>query len=540
MARPANGRTDELDRVARAGRYRKLLNHSPSPPDRPDTRRTVGTPGRNERKDDDGPTGRTHSMDIAKSGFRLLLAQVFSTALLFVGLAYFARELSPALLGSFFLFRVLNDGIGLLSDFGIRRSVEKRMSENEHPARTMTTGLLMKLALSFAFAGLVLLARGPINGYLGAPLASLLAVSIVLKEIGWFGVHVMRGELRVTETAVVEASRLVVWVVVGVVLVELGYGIRGVVYGFIAGFVVLGLWAFARVETPLGRPSRERAESILSFSKYDFVSNTGSYVYNWIDVGIIGLFLTQSAVGVYEYAWQVTLPIAIVLEVTTKSVFPQVSQWHATEATEEISRVVSQAVSVGLFLSIPALFGALLFSESILLVLFGPQYTAGAAVLTILMGEKIVRSVQVVLNTTLRGIDRPRDSAVATGVTVLVNLGLNFLLVPVYGIRGAAVATVGSVCLNTVLHWYYLRDHVPLRFSWGLVVKIAVVSTLMSAALLPVREMLDVTDLVGLLTVVIGGALLYVGLSTLVPTLRRNLIAPGVRVVLASTGLRRG
>lgn len=479
-------------------------------------------------------------MDIAKSGFRLLLAQVLSTVLLFVGLAYFARKLDPALLGSFFLFRVLNDGVGLLSDFGIRRSVEKRMSENERPAQTLTTGLVMKLTLVFTFAALILLARDPINGYLGARLATLLAVSIVFKEIGWYGVHVMRGELRVTETAVVEASRLVVWVAVGVGLVELGYGVQGIVYGFIAGFVALGLWAFVRIETPFGRPSRECAESILSFSKYDFVSSTGSYVYNWIDVGIIGLFLTQGAVGVYEYAWQVTLPIAIVLEVTTKSVFPQVSQWHATEATEEISRVVSQAVSVGLFLSIPALFGAILFSESILLVLFGPEYVAGAVVLPILMGEKIIRSVQVVLNTTLRGIDRPRDSAIATGATVLVNLGLNVALVPAFGIRGAALATVASVCLNAALHWYYLRDHVPLRFSGRLTAKIAGVSLLMTAVLLLVSRTFDVDNLVGLFAVVTGGALLYFALSTFVPTLRRNLILPGVRVILASTGLRNG
>jgi O-antigen/teichoic acid export membrane protein len=479
-------------------------------------------------------------MSIAKSGFRLLLAQVLSTALLFIGLAYFARKLEPAVLGSFFLFRVLNDGVGLLSDFGIRRSVEKRLSENERPTQTFATGLVMKLALVLSFAGLILLLRGPINGYLGAQLAVLLAVSIVFKEMGWYGVHVLRGELRVTETAVVEASRLVVWVGIGVALVELGYGIRGVVYGFIAGFVVLGLWAFVRIETAFGRPSRECVDSILSFSKYDFVSSTGSYVYNWIDVGIIGLFLAQSAVGVYEYAWQVTLPIAIVFEVTTKSVFPQVSQWHASEDTEEISRVVSQAASVGLFLSVPALFGAILFADSILLVLFGPAYVAGAAVLPILMGEKIVRSVQVVLNTTLRGIDQPRKSAIATGVTVLVNLGLNVVLVPTYGIRGAAVATLGSVCLNAVLHWYYLRDHIPLHFTGRLTAKIAGVSLIMSGVLLLATRVLDVNNIVGLFTVVGGGALIYFLLSAFVPTLRRNLIQPGVRVILASTGLRGG
>jgi O-antigen/teichoic acid export membrane protein len=474
-------------------------------------------------------------MSLAESGLRLLVAKVISTVILFVGLAYFARELSPALMGSFFLFRVLNDGAGLLSDAGMRRGVEKRVSEDERPSETVTTGLVMKLASALCFGSVVFLLRGTINGYLGAPLATLLAASIVVRELGWFGVHVLRGELRIRETAVIEASRLVVWVCLGVVLVELGYGVRGVAYGFIAGLVSLTVLAFVRIDTPFGRPSVEAASSILSFSKYDFVSNAGDYIYNWIDIGIIGLFLTQNAVGIYEYAWQITLPVALLVETTTATLFPQISRWHTSEATGEIGRVVSQTINAGLFVSVPALFGALLFAEPILSVLFGPPYAAGAVVLIVLMGEKVIRAVQSILNVTLRGIDRPKEAAVATAITIVTNLGLNFALVPVYGIRGAAVATFASVLLNGIVHWHYLSGHVDLRFPVALGSRVIAASVLMFVPLAVLDRLVRIDTLPELLSVVVVGVVIYLGGASLVPVLRREIIYPGIEIVLGSS-----
>jgi O-antigen/teichoic acid export membrane protein len=323
-----------------------------------------------------------------------------------------------------------------------------------------------------------------------------------------------------------------VWVGVGVALVEVGWGIRGIIYGFMSGFAVLGVWAFARVETPFGRPSIDRVDAILSFSVYDFVSNAGDYAYNWVDVGIIGIYLTQSAVGTYEYAWQVTLPVAIVLEVIAKSLFPQVSRWHASQSTDDIAQVAKIAIGTGLFLSIPAFFGAILFSESILLVLFGPAYVAGATVLPILMAEKIVRSVQVVLSTVLRGVDRPEQSALATGTTVVVNVLLNLLLIPTIGIRGAAFATLGAVCLNAGLHWYLLRSHHRIQFPTGLAVRIAGASTVMALILIPGRWVFEVNSAPELLAVVVGGVVSYSALTALVPSLRQSFVRPGLRFVL--------
>jgi O-antigen/teichoic acid export membrane protein len=51
----------------------------------------------------------------------------------------------------------------------------------------------------------------------------------------------------------------------------------------------------------------------------------------------------------------------------------------------------------------------------------------------------------------------------ASGIAALINLGLNFLLIPRIGISGAALASsVSYAFLSLVITWYYLREtHVP-------------------------------------------------------------------------------
>ena len=482
---------------------------------------------------------RVLGMSIAESGFRLLVAKVISTLVLFAGLVYFARQLSPAAMGSFFLFRVLLDGLGLVSDFGIKRAVEKRLSEQETPSGIVTTGFLMKCVLTILVALVLLLLRGVIDGYLGAPITHLLVVSLVVSELGWFYVHVLRGELRVGESAVIEASRLIVWIGVSVPLVEMEYGIQGIVYGFIAGQAVLGVWAFIRVDISPARPSLPRARSLLSFSKYDFVSESGGYVYNWVDVGIIGLLLTQSAVGIYEYAWQITIPIALMYETTMTTLFPEMSRWHADDSTDDIQRVISQAMTIGLFVSVPAFFGALLLSESILGTLFGPAYVAGASVLVVLMAERVIGAFQSVMNITLRGIDEPRQSAFVTTITIFMNLVLNFLLIPEYGIFGAALATLATGVANVTLTYHFLQKHIEVRLPKGDGLKILAVSVLMAAVLLPLKSAVPIDGIVSLGAFVAAGMVVYLAVSSLSPVLRRDLILPGVRVVLTSVAPRR-
>lgn len=191
------------------------------------------------------------------------------------------------------------------------------------------------------------------------------------------------------------------------------------------------------------------------------------------------------------------------------TIFPQVSEWSVEDATAEISKVIKDATTVAFVISIPAFFGTVILSTEILLFLFGEEYTIAAVALIILMFEKIFQSVHKVWGYSLQAIDRPDQAAFAAVISITVNIILNILLVPPYGLEGAAMATATSFLLNTVLHAYYLRQSLSIQIDVNKVGWCVVSSIVMSAVVYTVSILVGVESLLILLLLVSVGVIVY-------------------------------
>jgi O-antigen/teichoic acid export membrane protein len=175
-------------------------------------------------------------MDLARSGTKLFLSKILGTLISFLGIVYFARELGASALGAFFLFEALSGILVILSNFGTRVAIEKRMSEGEFPSKIFTTGILIKIPIIVAVITGVLIFSEPVNRYVGIQIAGLLALTVVIKECAHFMENVLKGELRVGESAVLKIINKIVWISTAVILVSVGYGVYGLIYGVMAGF----------------------------------------------------------------------------------------------------------------------------------------------------------------------------------------------------------------------------------------------------------------------------------------------------------------
>ena len=462
-------------------------------------------------------------MNIAGASAKLFTSSVFNTAVGFLGVTFFARELGAAQLGVFFLFEAVLGLLAVVADFGLRGAVEKRISEGRPGGEILGTALAIK-AVPIAGAAVVLvLASGLVNGYVGADIAGYLFVGLVLRELAETQQTVLSGEERVGETAAPEVARQVVWVGVGIVLVLKGYGVVGLIYGLLLGWTVMFLWSRHRSEIPIGRPTLRSGRSLFEFSKYHVVSKVQGYAYSWIDVVIIGIFLTQTEVGAYEVAWRVTEATVLLSNAVALAVFPRISRWHAKGRTDQIGDLISNSIVPTLVLVIPAFGGVLLLSADILEFVFGPEYVLASLVLVILSGEKVLQALYRLFHRGIHGIDRPDLAARTVVLVLLTNVILNLLFVRRYGIEGIAVATTVSFVLGTFLHGRDLLRSVPLRFPGREVGWCVLATVLMMAGVEVIGTRFPVDSLVSLLLLAAFGVLLYGSLLVLYPPLWRRL-----------------
>jgi O-antigen/teichoic acid export membrane protein len=120
-------------------------------------------------------------------------------------------------------------------------------------------------------------------------------------------------------------------------------------------------------------------------------------------------------------------------------------------------------------ISLPILICLVILSEEILMILYGKEYTTGAIVLSILGFGIFSQSLLGPAADCLVGAGRTRETLVATTVGCFVNIILNILLIPIYGITGAALATCTGMILSRFVlgcfNYLYLKI-LPFDFKY--------------------------------------------------------------------------
>ncbi|WP_254765006.1 flippase [Natrinema marinum] len=462
-------------------------------------------------------------MDIARSSLKVFVSNVGGAVVLFLGIAFFARELGAAQLGVFFLFQALLRFLSLPATLGLNTAIIKRISEGRSPEQTLSTGLVLKLVLLSVIVPILVAASPILNEYLGAELALLLAVTLVVQEVAEVMIDALEGELRVGETAIITFTHSVTWIGVGAILVTRGYGATGLAYALLIGYAAELALAAYKVETGIGSPSRDLARSLVNYSKYATVSDANGYMHSWMDILVISFFLAPAAVGVYEVAWQVAAPVLLFTSAISTTIFPQISSWEATGSIEAVERLFSRVVTPAVLLTIPAFFGVLLLSREILELVYGPEYTAAWLVLIILVGGKIPRAIRILAGNSLFGLNRPDYVTRAALVDIIGNLVLNFVLIWQFGIVGAAVATVVSMTAGTVVRTYYLSQLMRLRVRYDEILWCVGSATGMYLVLYAMKQRYPVDSLPTLLAFVVAGVAIYGALVSLHGSMRSQL-----------------
>ena len=240
----------------------------------------------------------------------------------------------------------------------------------------------------------------------------------------------------------------------------------------------LGVWALALVVSavlvqarlwPLRRSVRETwvfpREPIAMLLRYGlqlYPTLILAFLGYRLDVFIINSILTKADVGAYtiavsvaEIVWFIPNAVGIVL-------FPIIARMSAREANELTPLVLRQVMA----LTAAAVLGLFAIRRQLMIVVFGE--TAGLPaipVLALLLPGVLAFSALKTVWQDLCGRGRPLLASLSMLVVVGLDVGLNCLLTPRLGVRGAAIsASTAYFCGTLAALWWYRRYT---RLSWS-------------------------------------------------------------------------
>jgi PST family polysaccharide transporter len=198
------------------------------------------------------------------------------------------------------------------------------------------------------------------------------------------------------------------------------------------------------------RPRITRAKSLLRDSWPLILAAIAVTIYMRIDQIMLGHMVGNEAVGIYTAAVRISevwyvIPLAI-----AASVFPSILEARKKNGDlykQRLQKLYDLMVLLTLAVALPMTF----LSDWIVVLLFGQAYSAAGTVLSIHIWATLFVFLGVASEKWFLAENRQILSFQRTLLGALVNIGLNIILIPKFGIIGAALTTVFSYAIAAML-----------------------------------------------------------------------------------------
>jgi O-antigen/teichoic acid export membrane protein len=405
---------------------------------------------------------------------------VFTAAAGYLFKVYLARVLGAEALGIYALGMTIVAFLGVFNALGLPQSAVRFVAAYCATGKMdllrgfLGRGFCLLLVSNLLLGGAVLL-LGPwlavhfyhtpaLSPYLG-----LFALIMLFGALNTFLGQVLAGYKDVARRTVVTSFiGNPATMVFTLALVAFGLGLWGYIFAQVASAVVVLVLLVAMVwkltpraarSVSAGLPSFEK--EVISFSAIAFGVSFLEFLISQADRVLIGFYLDAREVGIYAVAGALVTFVPIMLQSVNQIFSPTIADLHARQQHELLGRMFQTLTKWILGLTVPLAAVMIIFATPLMRI-FGHDFEAGWPVLVIgTLGQLVncgVGSVGYLL--LMSGNQRRLIRIQAVMATVMV--GLNLLLIPRWGLIGAAV---GAAVTTIVTNMWNLR---AVRRSLGL------------------------------------------------------------------------
>lgn len=292
-----------------------------------------------------------------------------------------------------------------------------------------------------------------------------------------------------------------------------GYGIFGALISFLIARMVVFLLMGSLIVSEIGIkiPNFSHIKEYLSFGLPTVPGNFSAWIVNSSDRYIIGYFLGVAFVGYYSPGYMLGAMISMFMAPIGFMLPAVLSKLYDEGKEGEVKTYLEYSLKYFLMLAIPSVFGLSLLSRPLLIMLstseiasYGYLITPFTAVSMLLSGLYSVVAQIIVL------VKKTKISGSIWIIAAVVNLGLNFVFIPHFGILGAAMTTLFAYSLAFVLTAYYSFKYFKFDIDFRFILKSILASIVMSLVILKLSPVgtLNVLIVIGICVIVYAGILL--------------------------------
>lgn len=370
--------------------------------------------------------------------------EIAARAAAFGATAILARRLGPEAFGVIGFAAAICGYLALAVNSGLQEVGTRAVARDPARASAMyssvaTTRLLIAVGALIILAAVVWWLPKPGTVKLVVLLSGLSFFSLAIDPV-W----VLKGLERPVAAALNVVLAQVVYASAVVVLIQGPESVGLVPVLQFAGELCAAL-LFGAVVMRRARPSWSATDAlqVLRSARYLGLARVLRTIVITFDVVLLGFLATNYDLGLYSAAYRLTFLLMAVAAAISSAYLPSYARVAGTGAAT-IRHLLETSLEAAVLVGAPLVAGAVALAPALLTVVFGAEYAGAAPAFRLLALSIGAPFLYWMCSNLLIVADRTRLYATICGLAAALNIALNLVLIPRWGITGAAAATLCS------------------------------------------------------------------------------------------------
>lgn len=463
---------------------------------------------------------------IVKNVVWLSLSQVVSRLIRAAIIIYAARLLGAAEYGVFSYALGLAAFFTIFADVGVSQILTREAAQKPaERARYFATAFWIKSGLlTLTALAIVLLAPKFSNLTAATALIPFVAFLTIFDGVREFSLSFLRALERMEIEAFITVLMNVAITVAGFVALWVSASAYSVMFAYVAS-TGAGAVAAVVVLRNLYRqvvPQFERTlvKPILGASfPFAILGILGAFLLN-IDMVMLGWWVGAADIGFYSAGQKIIQVLYTIPAILASALFPALARFVGEGAHDKARGLMERGIIASLLVAFPLAAGGIVLASPIMELLYGAEYLPAAPAFQFLSVTLLLIFSGALIGNLVLAYNEQRRIGWFVAAGAGVNVILNILLIPRYGIAGCAAATIVAQLANNGLMWHMIKKRCTFRTARHLV-RIVPASLVMGG----VAWFLNAAEFHVLVTIALAAGTYFAALWLLGEPLLRDLAA---------------
>jgi O-antigen/teichoic acid export membrane protein len=407
---------------------------------------------------------KTISQTVAKNTFWLSVSNILGKILRAIIIIYVARVLGAESWGIFSYALTIASTLTIIMDFGTNPIVLRELSKEKNDdisKKLLNTAFVLKLILLILGILIIIFFVPKVIKIKEAvsllPLAAFVLAFDILRD---FTFTISRAKQMMEKEAFLFTLTNLAIVIFGFIFLKISPNIYSfaLAYVFGTGFgTLITLFYFRKYFEGFYKYFSPNLIKTILFSAWPFaLSGILSMFLTNTDILIIGWFKSASDVGIYSAALRIIQLLYIIPGILTLSLLPVFSNL-AYKDNEKFRKILEQGMKILFLIALPLTIGGLTLSYPIMKFVFGNEYIPGASSFAVLALTIAVDFNAVILMNAIFAYNKQKYLSIYTGIGAFLNVLLDLILIPRFGILGSAWATFFAQLISNIYLWQQMK-----------------------------------------------------------------------------------